>query len=50
MFVAPPILPRWTAGDSMVQVAELSFDTARKLYQAEEFSGARRSFNEASTR
>jgi len=44
---APPILPRWTAGDSKVQLAEHTFDTARKLYQVEDFAGARRNFDEA---
>ena len=43
----PPVLPRWTAGDTMVQQAERSFDAARKFYQAEDFAGARRSFDEA---
>ena len=47
LLTAPPILPRWTAGDSMVQLAEHTFDSARKLYQAEDFAGARRGFDEA---
>jgi len=42
-----PALPRWTAGDSMIQQAEHSFDAARRLYQAEDFAGARRIFDEA---
>ncbi len=42
---APAILPRWTAGDSKVQLAENTFDSARKLYQAEDFAGARRGFD-----
>ena len=44
---APPVLPRWTAGDTMVQRAEQTFDAARRLYQAEDFAGARRTFDEA---
>jgi membrane-bound lytic murein transglycosylase D len=47
LLATPPILPRWTAGDSMVQLAERTFDSARKLYQAEDFAGARRGFDEA---
>jgi membrane-bound lytic murein transglycosylase D len=31
----------------MVQLAEHTFDSARKLYQAEDFAGARRGFDEA---
>jgi membrane-bound lytic murein transglycosylase D len=42
-----PSLPRWTAGDSMVQRAEVTFDSAKRLYQAEDFAGARHNFDEA---
>jgi membrane-bound lytic murein transglycosylase D len=47
LLAAPAVLPRWTAGDSKVQMAERSFEAARKLYQAEDFTGARRVFDEA---
>ena len=44
---APPSLPRWTAGDTMVARAERTFDSAKRLYQGEDFAGARRDFDEA---
>jgi membrane-bound lytic murein transglycosylase D len=47
VLAAPAVLPRWTAGDGMVQQAEHTFDAARKLYQAEDFAGARRGFDDA---
>jgi membrane-bound lytic murein transglycosylase D len=42
-----PSLPRWTAGDSMVQRAETTLDEGRRRYQAEDFVAARQDFDDA---
>jgi membrane-bound lytic murein transglycosylase D len=44
---SPPVLPKWTPGDTKVRQAETSFESGKKLYQSEDFSGARREFDEA---